>query len=271
MELATTILLWVVGSIVVIYLVAAEFIDIIGRLEIVEKHWPKLWRALNNRPIRLVLLIFLVVLVGKDIVEKVKEPKIPPLVVNFAPPLPPIIQMVAAPANVSIPQKGIKIGIKQGDGSTANPGVNTAPVQQGPCSVFQNGGSNNSASTNCGPPDPRIEHFEVVPTDPISGANGNPRTAFRFTLSAPLGDQKFIAVCSRPCTAKSAIPSPPPSVILSGDSSTGGWADHPTQVAWVINIPMHADQFWIFTVESNDKMPVSIEKFGIAKFAITAK
>jgi len=37
-----------------------------------------------------------------------------------------------------------------GNGNSANPGTNMAPVTQGPCGVVQNGGSNNTASPTCG-------------------------------------------------------------------------------------------------------------------------
>jgi hypothetical protein len=157
---------------------------------------------------------------------------------------------------------------QKGDNNKVNLGTVIGDVKVGPCGVIQNGGSNNTASPNCGPPDPKIEHFEIVPVVPSSGVDGKPMTAFRFTFSAPLNDQKFIAICSRPCTARNAIASPPPNAGMSSDFTTGGLIGFPTWVAWIINIPIHADQYWVFTVESNDKEPVSIERFSIAKFPI---
>src|ERR1017187_709758 len=71
----------------------------------------------------------------------------------------------------------------------------------------------NPQVTNLGPPDPKIENFEIVPAVPSSAPNENPMTAFRFSLSAPLSGQKFIAICSRPCTARNAMASPPPSMV----------------------------------------------------------
>ncbi len=51
------------------------------------------------------------------------------------------------------PQKPpISFQIKQHDKGTANPGVVTGPTALGPCAVLQNGGSNNTASPNCVPP-----------------------------------------------------------------------------------------------------------------------
>ena len=71
-------------------------------------------------------------------------------------PKPPTGQILAPPAppvgSGSKSHPGPQIVIRQGGkGNTANPGVNTAPIQQGDCGVVQNGGSNNTASPNCVP------------------------------------------------------------------------------------------------------------------------
>jgi thiosulfate reductase cytochrome b subunit len=57
MAIVGQIAAWVLISILVLYLFISEFLDIIGRLEIIERKWPKLWGLLNNRPMRLVLII----------------------------------------------------------------------------------------------------------------------------------------------------------------------------------------------------------------------
>jgi hypothetical protein len=54
---------------------------------------------------------------------------------------------------VPTPAKDINQRIKQsGKGNIANPGAIQGPITQGPCGVVQNGGSNNTAAPNCGPP-----------------------------------------------------------------------------------------------------------------------
>ena len=86
----TTVLLWILGPLVVAYVSLSEFLDVIGRLEIVENRWPKLYARLSNRPMRLIMLVFLIVLVAKDIQERSDEPKIAPMEVHFAGPAAPI-------------------------------------------------------------------------------------------------------------------------------------------------------------------------------------
>lgn len=49
-----------------------------------------------------------------------------------------------------------------GNGSTANPGTTTAPVHVEPCGVFQNGGSNNSASPQCTPLARHLTDFQAA-------------------------------------------------------------------------------------------------------------
>jgi hypothetical protein len=150
----TTIAVWTMGAIFLSYLIVCEFLDTVGRLEIIEKRWPRLYRAMSNRPMRIVLIIFLIALVGKDLLERAKEKvELPKLVITILAPPPPIIQFVSPAKSQGRDKASAPIlDIKQtgGIGNTANPGTTTGPIQVGPCGVFQNGGSNNSASTNCG-------------------------------------------------------------------------------------------------------------------------
>jgi hypothetical protein len=74
------------------YVLVSEFLDTIGRLDIIQDRWPKVWGVLNNRPMRLILIVFLAVLVAKDISDRVHE-KVAELKVTM-PSIPaPIIQM----------------------------------------------------------------------------------------------------------------------------------------------------------------------------------
>lgn len=77
--------------------------------------------------------------------------KIPPL----SAPKPPTEALATPKPQIAPSPKGAlggpHVNIRQGGkGNTANPGTNTAPVNVGNCGVFQNGGSNNTASPNCG-------------------------------------------------------------------------------------------------------------------------
>jgi hypothetical protein len=163
MGVATTIALWALGGLLFLYLLIAEFIDTIGRLEIVEKRWPRVWRVMCNRPFRLVLLMFLVVLTAKDLSQRWRNGGPPPLIVNIAAPAAPIVQFTSP--NVQ-PLQSPTVAVKQyGNGNTANPITDTAPIKQGDCGVVQLGGSNNTASPNCVPPQRKLtekQHDELV-------------------------------------------------------------------------------------------------------------
>ena len=135
MGILSTILYWTLVAALGSYLVVAEFIDTIGRLEIVEKRWPRVWRGMNNRPFRLLLLIFLVILVARDVSERWKG-KAECLTVVM-PSIPaPIVQMVQdAPATGQRQAAAARIAQHTGN-ATANNG-----------SVAQTG-NNNSANTS---------------------------------------------------------------------------------------------------------------------------
>jgi hypothetical protein len=85
--------------------------------------------------------------------------QIPPPPAPKPPPVPTESSTTAAHGEV-------KTTIKQfGNGNMANPGVVAAPVKIEPCGVFQNGGSNNTASPTCAPPQRTLtekEHSDLV-------------------------------------------------------------------------------------------------------------
>jgi len=260
----TVLVLWIVGSWILEHFKSLK--ESHEGLMKLEERFPRFFGVLYGGKIRFFLLAIAICFFLGDWRDAttvsppiVKAPPAP--IVQFFPP--------SVPAQRSKGGSQINTDVKQrGNGNTANPGIISAPVHVDPCGVIQNGGNNNFASTNCGPPEPQIENFEIVPAATSAGENGKAKTAFRFTLSAPVSDQKFVAICSRPCKALWAISSPPLGMSMGSDVNTGSWPDSPTLAAWMINIPMHADQFWVFTVESNDSIPVSIERFAIAKFQI---
>lgn len=120
---------------------------------------------------------------------------------------------------------------------------------------------------NTAPP-AQIEGYEVVPPNPEKDKDGHPITTFRFYLSNPVADQKFIAICDRPCTALSANTSPSKSIFSSDDVITGNIDGEPQMAAWIINYTMHAEQYQVFTVSSKDNAPVTITRFAFGKFPV---
>jgi hypothetical protein len=156
MGLVATVALWILGILLGLYVLFAEFLDTIGRLEIIEKRWPAVWRIMSNRPFRLALLLFLVVLLAKDVSERWHENAPSCLTVVMPAPAAPIVQFVSPSKTQARKEASAPIvDVKQegGNGNKANPGTTAAPVHVEPCGVFQNGGSNNNASPNCGPPE----------------------------------------------------------------------------------------------------------------------
>ncbi len=52
--------------IVIVYVVFCEVLDTKSRMETIQKDWPRLWRLINNRPARLVLLMVAIGLLARD-------------------------------------------------------------------------------------------------------------------------------------------------------------------------------------------------------------
>jgi hypothetical protein len=76
-----------------IWLLLAEYLDMRGRMELVEQHHPKLSRWLNSRPFRLVLLLIVCVMLADDVRENIKiveaELSSMPPPMKFIAPVPP--------------------------------------------------------------------------------------------------------------------------------------------------------------------------------------
>jgi hypothetical protein len=143
--------------------------------------------------------------------------------------------------------------------------INAPSCPQGICPTGPTFGNQTVINT---PPPSSIEGYEVLASNPEKDNEGHPITKFRFYVSEPVADQKFIAVCDRPCTALAADTSPPRGVIMSGDFLTGNITNQPTLAAWVVNYAIHPGQFQVFTVVSKDTDPVAITRFAFGKFPI---
>ena len=50
----------------VLLLVFIELLDWQGRMEIIKKRWPSLWKVINNRPVRLLLLVLAIAFLVRD-------------------------------------------------------------------------------------------------------------------------------------------------------------------------------------------------------------
>jgi hypothetical protein len=131
-------------------------------------------------------------------------------------------------------------------------------IVQGPCGVVQNGGSNNTASPNCGPPEPEIKGIEHVPSDPPFDANGHPLTTIKFYLTSMPISHRFYAMCDRPCVADWGSPYPRPPVGNSSDVDRLSSPSDPRVVGWQINTHLEALQYIAVSVVSQDNKPVSI-------------
>jgi hypothetical protein len=81
------ILQWIVTALLLLFFLALEILDWQGRMELIESRWPLIWKAINNRPARLVLLFFCFAFLIRNFKDAVSIP--PPPIVNFAAPIPP--------------------------------------------------------------------------------------------------------------------------------------------------------------------------------------
>ena len=101
-------------------------------------------------------------------------------------------------SNASAPPRSAKaptVSIKQsGKGNTANPGTVQGPINQGPCSNFQLGGSNNQQESNCkfDNPPPNIKYKKTESDGSVE---------LQIWVDKPYPDAKFAVLCDRPCKA----------------------------------------------------------------------
>lgn len=68
-----------------------EYLDMWGRLEIIEKKHAQIWKWINLRPVRLLLLLLAILLLAKEIKDTTDVPEVPPIKVAA-----PIIQMTSS-------------------------------------------------------------------------------------------------------------------------------------------------------------------------------
>jgi hypothetical protein len=64
-------------------LLGAEYLDWFGRLEVLEAKHPTAYRFVNNRPLRLVLLLLVFAMLASDLQTRIKEINTEPLVVRI--------------------------------------------------------------------------------------------------------------------------------------------------------------------------------------------
>jgi hypothetical protein len=92
----------------------AEYLDWRGRMEIIQKEHPKVWKLMNDRPFRLVLLLFVFALLAADFKENLKQIESEPPVVRISAPQAPVIE-VASMARAESPNSLRRRTIKLAD------------------------------------------------------------------------------------------------------------------------------------------------------------
>jgi hypothetical protein len=95
MELLTTLFLFLAALAIVTYGIITEATDWVGRAEIIEKRWPGLWSLMNNRPMRLILLVVAIVMIAHATQEL--QAGVEPAEVKFPPSRVPALAPTAAP------------------------------------------------------------------------------------------------------------------------------------------------------------------------------
>jgi hypothetical protein len=137
-------------------------------------------------------------------------------------------------------------------------------VTQGPGSIAQIGGSNNSATVvNPGPLPPDV-HWRIEDLPPTKGAK-NPEVWVRISINRPFLEPKFAVTCDRPCKGVTA------EVMSSGGPMPGiqqvnsGYLPHMPNVAlFIVNSPdpMPGEAELSACVESEDQRPIKVLKVG---------
>jgi hypothetical protein len=127
----------------------------------------------------------------------------------------------------------------------------------------------NTGTINPSSPPSKIEGFRFIPSA-MKEDGGHPITTFTFYLSEAVIDQEFEAICDRPCSAlgaNSTSRETSKAPIFGGDVLTGQDKSSPV-AAWIINYPIHAEEYQVFTVVSEDSNPVNVTHFTFGKFSI---
>ena len=116
-----------IAGVLILYAIATELLDNIGRLEMIETKWPRLHKAMSNRPVRLALILVVLILIGEDVSERFE---IPTLNVTIKSPSVPVVQFVGG----QIPKAPIQnpttsLATPKPTGNLTNPPFNPAPQQ----------------------------------------------------------------------------------------------------------------------------------------------
>lgn len=92
LEIITTFLTLVPLGLIAVFFLFAEYLDWDGRMEVIEQKHPKLWRVINDRSFRLVVLFFVFAIVATDLKEDLKRVDTEPPVMRFVAPKPPVVE-----------------------------------------------------------------------------------------------------------------------------------------------------------------------------------
>jgi hypothetical protein len=165
-----------------------------------------IWKSASQRPKTVRILVIVVAagicfpLIGRQVHTQYLKDH--PVVVAKQPPQAPPPSASPAPQSTS-PSRPKPVASKidthieqHGNGNTTNSITVAAPVNQGPCSVNQIGGSGNQANVECPPP------VKVTASPQVQSQTGNPESPYvtKFTIStnipAEIGELRF--TCSGP-------------------------------------------------------------------------
>jgi hypothetical protein len=94
MEMLSALLLLLVSVALIAYAVITEATDWIGRAEIIETRWPRVWGMMNNRPMRLILVVVALVMLA-HIIQDLRIGTDAPTVV-LKTPAPPMLEQPKA-------------------------------------------------------------------------------------------------------------------------------------------------------------------------------
>jgi hypothetical protein len=206
---------------------------------------------------RVVLLVFLITLIAKDLLERAKEraKEIPTLVMNIQAPPPPIVQ---------------EFPIRTRESGPPAPRVTVAaspPITNNAPGGFATSGGTliNPQVNNYGPKIPTLLGGEIIEKNwqgtPYATADnkGHPLTNVRFYADSAWDDPRIGVVCDRPCTAYQAQPFQT-QVLISPTFLGASTPSQPNLVVFIFTTikPMSADTYYVLTVASPDSNPVKI-------------
>jgi hypothetical protein len=140
--------------------------------------------------------------------------------------------------------------------------------------AISGGTVNNPSITNYGEKEPNILGFQLVTQsspdtylpDFSTKTKNHPTTSFKFYIDSAWSEPQFAAICDRPCHAIDVSQAKPSGGMIFPNFRVGTSPDYPNWAMFFVDLrPFKTFTYYMFTVVSEDDVPVQITRFSRLK------